>query len=128
MKKFLVLSVVVLLASCAPSKLTLNTNKGNDDNALKVQKSAVSENAFKIIPGKNRVTYTINDRKRLRGLTLAQAKEKVLAEAVIEYNCAVIMDPNYSYDIKPFAGVQRITVSGYPAHYDFEVTDNEVDK
>lgn len=118
MKKLLFLLMMVLpLISCG-SRRTLNTNRSYDDNSLKVQKSAVSQNAFKIIPSSKRISYTISDRKKLKGLTLEQAKEKVLAEAIMYNNCALIVEPNYIYDLKG-KKVTKIIVMGFPANYDF---------
>ena len=51
-----------------------------------------------------------------------EAEEKVLQEAVIANNCALIVEPNYMYDMKG-KNVIRITVVGYPGHYDFGKDD-----
>lgn len=122
MKKinFLYLALLALSLSSCGSKKTVATNKVYDDNSLKIQKAAAATNQFKIIAGEQRIEpYTISDRKRLKGLTLQEAKEKVLQEAVIARNCAMIVEPNYSYDMKG-KNVVRITVVGYPGNYNFE--------
>lgn len=119
MKKLLFLfAAVIVLTSCG-SKRSLNTNRNYDDNALKVQKVAVSQNAYKITPGSERIRPISLNRKQLKGLTLEQAKEKVLAKAVLENQCAMIVEPNFFFDLKG-KKVVNITVVGYPGYYDFE--------
>ena len=91
----------------------------SSENALKINKAAAAVNNYKIIVGAERIApYSIIDRKRLKGLTLEEAKDKVLQEAVIARGCAMIVEPNYSYDMKG-KKVTRITVVGYPGYYDF---------
>lgn len=113
----------LIMVSCG-SKKSLTNNRNYDDYGIKVQTTAVSQNAYKIKPSSKRVSYTIpdprnkKDKKRLKGLTLEEAKEKVLSEAIIEHKCALILQPNYSYDLKG-KKVVRITVYGYPAEYEF---------
>lgn len=124
MKKMMVFANAVLMAvafaSCGSNKAAVATNKGFDDNSLKIQKGASASNNYKIIAGQERIEpYTISDRKRLKGLTLPEAKEKVLQEAVIARGCAMIIEPNYSYDMKG-KNIVRITVVGYPGNYNFE--------
>ena len=109
------------------SKKTLTNNRIYDDNSLKIGKNATATNQYKIIVGKDRIKpYTIGndkkDRKRLKGLSRKEAEEKVLQEAVIANNCALIVEPNYMYDMKG-KNVVRITVVGYPGYYDFDKDD-----
>lgn len=114
------------MAGCA-SKSTLANNRVYDDNSLKIGKNASATNQYKIIVGKDRIKpYTIGvdkrDRKRLKGLTRREAEEKVLQEAVIANNCALIVEPNYMYDMKG-KNVVCITVVGYPGYYNFDKDD-----
>lgn len=112
--------MVIALASCGGKKAAVATNRVYDDNSLKIQKGASATNNYKIIAGQERIEpYTISERKRLKGLTLDEAKEKVLQEAVIARGCAMIIEPNYSYDMKG-KNIVRITVVGYPGNYNFE--------
>lgn len=124
MKNLLIIVFALLLVSCGSQKRSLSNNRNFDDYGVKVQTSAVSQNAYKIKPSTKRVSYTIpdpripKDSKRLKGLSLDQAKEKVLSEAIIAHNCALIVQPTYSYDMKG-KKVVRITIYGYPANYEF---------
>lgn len=112
------------LASCSTKRSSISTNRMYDDNSLKIQKNASASNNYTIKVEKERIKpYTINDKKKLKGLTLKEAQEKVLQEAVIQRGCAVIVEPNYMYDMKG-KKVRSITVVGYPGYYNFE-KDNE---
>ena len=107
------MTLVVTLSSCRSSKNV----SGN--NAINIGTRVIGENSYKIIVGEERIApYTINNRKQLKRLSLQEAKDKVLQEAVIARNCATIVEPNYSYDMKG-KKIVRITVVGYPGYYDF---------
>lgn len=107
------MTLVVSLSSCRSSKNV----SGN--NAINIGTRVIGENSYKIIVGEERIApYTINNRKQLKRLSLQEAKDKVLQEAVIARNCATIVEPNYSYDMKG-KKIVRITVVGYPGYYDF---------
>lgn len=107
------------MISCGSLKKTGNSNQTYDDNALKIEKGAVASNQYKIKVGTHRIIYSINDRKQLKGLSLQEAKDKVLAEAVMQNKCAMIVEPNFTYD-KKGKKIIRITVAGYPGDYNFE--------
>ncbi|MBQ6063397.1 MAG: hypothetical protein IJK87_07165 [Prevotella sp.] len=110
---FYVMVLTVCLSSCRSS----GNVSGN--NAISIGTRVVGENSYKIIVGEERIApYTINNRKQLKRLSLQEAKDKVLQEAVIARNCATIVEPNYSYDMKG-KKIIRITVVGYPGYYDF---------
>ena len=114
------LVVAFCMSSCSSHKAAQATNRMYDDNSLKIQKAASATNNYTIKVEKERIEpYTINDKKKLKGLTLKEAQEKVLQEAVIARGCAVIVEPNYMYDMKG-KKVRRITVVGYPGYYNFE--------
>jgi hypothetical protein len=53
---------------------------------------------------------------KLKKLNLEQAKDLALTEALIQYQCAVLFNPQYTYLTKGNK-VLRITVYGYPARY-----------
>ena len=115
-KILFVLCTAAFLVSLTSCRTSGNVN-GN--NAINIGTNVVGENRYKIIVGEERIApYTINNRKQLRRLNLQGAKDKVLQEAVIARNCATIVEPNYSYDMKG-KHIIRITVVGYPGYYDF---------
>lgn len=53
---------------------------------------------------------------KLKGLSLKEAENLVLREAVMQHNCALIFNPQYKY-ILSRKRVMRITVYGFPASY-----------
>lgn len=117
MKHLISFVCVATLAACLSSCRSSGNVSGN--NAISIGTSVVGENRYKIIVGEERIApYTINNRKQLKRLSLQEAKDKVLQEAVIARNCATIVEPNYSYDMKG-KKIVRITVVGYPGYYDF---------
>lgn len=117
MKHLISFVCVAALAACLSSCRSSGNISGN--NAISIGTSVVGENHYKIIVGEERIApYTINNRKQLKRLSLQEAKDKVLQEAVIARNCATIVEPNYSYDMKG-KKIVRITVVGYPGYYDF---------
>lgn len=137
MKKLSIIGGVVLAAAlvtgCA-SKATVANNRIYDDNSLKIGKKATATNQYKIIVGEERVRFdygTANNddyklrkmqTKRLKKLSRKEAEELVLQEAVIELGCALIVEPNYKYDMRG-KKVVGITVVGYPGKYDFGKDD-----
>ena len=117
MKKTLLFACAAALAVSLSSCRSSGNVSGN--NAISIGTSVIGENHYKIIVGEERIApYTINNRKQLKRLSLQEAKDKVLQEAVIARNCATIVEPNYSYDMKG-KKIVRITVVGYPGYYDF---------
>ncbi len=117
MKRTFLFICAAALLCCLSSCRSSGNVSGN--NAISIGTSVVGENHYKIIVGEERIApYTINDRKQLKRLTLQEAKDKVLQEAVIARNCATIVEPNYSYEMKG-KKIVRITVVGYPGYYDF---------
>lgn len=117
MKHLISFVCVAALSVCLSSCRSSGNVSGN--NAISIGTSVVGENHYKIIVGEERIApYTINNRKQLKRLSLQEAKDKVLQEAVIARNCATIVEPNYSYDMKG-KKIVRITVVGYPGYYDF---------
>lgn len=108
-----------LLSSCSHSKSTAS-NRVVDENSLRINKGASAANNYTIKIGEQRIKpYTINDKKKLKGLTLEQAQKKVLQEAVFASECAMIVEPNYIYEQKG-RKIKSITVVGYPGYYNFE--------
>lgn len=67
------------------------------------------------------ISYTIDvstpdGRLKLNKLSLAQASELALVEAIMANQCATLFNPQYTHLVKG-GKVLRITVYGYPARY-----------
>jgi hypothetical protein len=117
MKRIILFFCTAAFIACLSSCRSSGNVSGN--NAISIGTNVVGENRYKIIVGEERIApYTINNKKQLKRLNLQEAKDKVLQEAVIARNCATIVEPNYSYDMKG-KKIVRITVVGYPGYYDF---------
>jgi len=53
---------------------------------------------------------------KLRGLSLREAEELVLREAVIKSKCALLFNPQYTH-VKKGKRILRVRVYGFPAVY-----------
>ncbi len=67
------------------------------------------------------VSYTIDistpeGAAKLKKLTLAEAEDLALTEALIKYNCAQIINPQFT-NLMNGKRILRITVFGFPARY-----------
>lgn len=118
MKKLLTLiSAVLCLASCSTYRGGTNTN-----NAYLAPNTVVNSfNEYEMEISPDPITYTIDistpeGKMMLNKLSLKQAQEKVLTEAIIANKCAMIVNPQYSNLMKG-KRVLRITVAGFPAKY-----------
>lgn len=67
------------------------------------------------------VKYTIDvstseGRLKLNNLSLAEAEQLALVEAIIANNCATLFNPQYTH-LKKGKRILRVTVYGFPARY-----------
>jgi hypothetical protein len=74
------------------------------------------------------ITYTIDistveGRVKLNGLSLAEAEQLALVEALMKYNCATLFNPQYTH-LKKGKKIYRVTVFGFPARYKRTETTN----
>lgn len=118
MKKLLTLvSAVLCLAGCSTYRGGTNTN-----NAYLAPNTVVNSfNEYDMEISPDPITYTIDistpeGKMMLNKLSLKEAQEKVLTEAIIANKCAMIVNPQYSNLMKG-KRVLRITVAGFPAKY-----------
>jgi hypothetical protein len=105
------------LFSCATQKN--GSDNKNASNTLKANLTSYNELTMDL--ASDPVLYTIDvttpaGELKLRKLSLSQAKDLALTEALIQYQCAVLFNPQYTYLTKGNK-VLRITVYGYPARY-----------
>ena len=91
-------------------------------NAYQTPKTSINSfNDYDLDIASEGITYTIDistpeGRTRLKGLSLREAEELVLTEAIIKYNCALLVNPQYT-NLTRGKNVLRITVFGFPAKY-----------
>lgn len=117
MRKLFPLVVIMLtLSACSPKMTSRALNAYTT-----VQTTNVSYNPMTMVLDSEPITYTIDistqsGRAKLKGLSLDEAYDLVLVEAVIANKCATIFQPQYTNLMKK-GNVLRVTVYGYPARY-----------
>lgn len=67
------------------------------------------------------ITYSIDvsteaGRMKLKNLSLEEARDLALLEAIMANKCATIFQPQYTH-LKHKGSVLRVTLYGYPARY-----------
>lgn len=114
----IVLSIfVILFASCSVSKTGAHSN--NAYQAPRTYIESMNDYALDVDP--NGVSYTIDistpeGASKLNKISLAEAENLALTEAVIKYNCAMLINPQFT-NLMNGKRVLRITVFGFPARY-----------
>lgn len=114
---FTLLILLFLMSSCISTKSGTRTA-----NAYQTPKTSINSfNDYDLDIASEGITYTIDistpeGRRRLKGLSLREAEELVLTEAIIKYNCALLVNPQYT-NLTRGKNVLRITVFGFPAKY-----------
>ena len=120
MRYYLLSAVAVILlgvlSACSPKMSTLKLNAYTT-----VSNYNVSYNELTMDLDKNPITYTIDistesGRMKLRNLSLDEACDLALVEAIMANKCATIFQPQYTHLVQR-GKVLRITVYGYPARY-----------
>lgn len=114
---FVLLILSLSISSCISTKSGSRTS-----NAYQTPKTSINSfNDYDLDIASEGITYTIDistpeGRTRLKGLSLREAEELVLTEAIIKYNCALLVNPQYT-NLTRGKNVLRITVFGFPAKY-----------
>lgn len=106
------------LSGCGTSARTA-AHSNNAYQAPKTYINSMNDYALDVEP--QGITYTIDistpeGAAKLDKLSLAEAENLALTEAVIKYNCAMIVNPQFTNLMKD-KRVLRITVFGFPARY-----------
>lgn len=114
---FVLLILSLSISSCISTKSGSRTS-----NAYQTPKTSINSfNDYDLDIASEGITYTIDistpeGRTRLKGLSLREAEELVLTEAIIKYNCALLVNPQYT-NLTRGKNVLRITIFGFPAKY-----------
>ncbi len=108
--------ILFTVSSCSPK---ISTRKLNAYTT--VAPNNVSYNRFTMDLDPNPITYTIDisteaGRTKLMNLSLDEACDLALIEAIMANQCATLFQPQYTHLIKQ-GKVLRVTVYGYPARY-----------
>ncbi len=108
--------VTVSLNSCRTS------SGGGGKNAELISDTNIkADEEFDVVLAETPIEYIIDitteaGTAKLRGLTLQQAENLALREAIIKNKCASIHQPQYTHVMKG-KKVVRIRVYGFPAYY-----------
>lgn len=120
MRNYLLSALVVILlvglTACSPK---ISTRKLNAYTT--VSNYNVSYNKLTMDLDDEPITYTIDisteaGRMKLRNLSLDEACDLALVEAIMANKCATIFQPQYTHLVQK-GKVLRVTLYGYPARY-----------
>lgn len=122
MKRFLYIAAIGLasmsyLLSCSTAKTRSHSRNAYHIPVTQVQ----SKNDYALDVAPDGVSYTIDistpeGATKLNKISLAEAEELALTEAVMKYNCAMLVNPQFT-NLMNGKKVLRITVFGFPARY-----------
>lgn len=113
----ILLMSVFAISSCSTTKSGTRTSNAYNTPTTDIK----SFNDYDLIVSSEGITYTIDistpeGRAKLNGISLKEAEKLALTEAVIKYNCAMLVNPQYT-NLTKGNRVLRITVFGFPAKY-----------
>ena len=108
----------IVVSSCGSS---IYSGTGGTDTGMSVYATGRSANDYDLVPVGDRITYTIDistpeGQQKLKGISLAAAKQLAEVEASRKYNCDRLIDPRFDY-LKNGKRILRITVDGRPGNY-----------
>lgn len=108
---------VLFISSCRTAKSGSRSNNAYQTPTTHIQ----SDNLYDLEVSSEGVSYTIDvstpeGKVKLNKLSLKEAENLALTEAVIKYNCALLVNPQFTNLMKG-KQVLRITVYGFPAKY-----------
>ena len=106
-----------LISSCSTAKTGAHSNNAYRAPATYIE--SMNDYALDVDP--EGVSYTIDistpeGASKLNKISLAEAENLALTEAVIKYNCAMLVNPQFT-NLMRGKRVLRITVFGFPARY-----------
>ena len=131
MRKILVILITVMVVLCPSCRSKKDATKGltythssgsKSKNASKTPWTEItSDNVAEMEISKNGISYTIDistpeGQLKLKGIKQEDAEELALTEAVIANNCAMLINPQYTF-LKEGKDMLRVTVYGFPAYY-----------
>ncbi len=117
MKKLLIIIVVLCIVSCSSYRGGSNSN-----NAYIAPNTVVNSfNEYDMDVSSEPFTYTIDistpeGKMKLNKISLREAEQLVLTEAVAASKCAMLVNPQFT-NLRKGKRVLRITVYGFPAKY-----------
>lgn len=120
-KLFFILSLYITITVTFISCNTVKTGSYSR-NAYHIPATYIqSDNDYALDVSSEGVSYTIDistpeGAAKLNKISLSDAENLALTEAVIKYNCAMLVNPQFT-NLRNGKKVLRITVFGFPARY-----------
>ena len=107
----------MLITACSTTRRGVNQRNASQTPYTRIN----SFNEYDLEVASEGITYTIDistpeGRMKLNKLKLHEAENLALTEAVMKYNCATLVNPQYT-NLMRGKKVLRITVYGFPAKY-----------
>ena len=122
MKIYTIIAVCLTICTLSFSSCSTVKSGAYSNNAYQTPKTKiVSNNDYDLNVSPNSITYTIDistpeGKAKLNNLSLKEAENLALTEAVIKHGCALLVNPQFTNLMKG-KRVLRITVHGFPAKY-----------
>lgn len=122
MKRKLLIAVSIILTAWSFSACNTVFSGANQRNASQTPQTRITSfNEYDLEVSNESISYTIDistpeGRMKLNKLKLREAENLALTEAVMKYNCAMLVNPQYTNLMKG-KKILRITVYGFPAKY-----------
>lgn len=121
MKKVLLTALVITLAAFGFESCRSFSGALSENAHIAPRTSVTSFNEYDLNVSGQSVTYTIDisttdGASKLKGLSLKEAQNLALTEAVMKNNCAMLINPQYTH-LNKGKRILRITVFGFPAYY-----------
>ena len=117
---FIAIVGVLAVVSCGGVRDEVSGSTSNN-SYIAPTTSVSSYNSYDLEVSEESVSYTIDistpeGKTKLRNLSLREAEQLALTEAVVVNKCAMIINPQYTH-LKKGDRVLRVTVYGFPAKY-----------
>ena len=115
---------IIITLFCVAALYSCSSVRGGSSsyNAYIAPNTKVNSfNEYDLDISQNAITYTIDistpeGQMKLNKLSLKEAQQLALTEAVAKNNCAMIVNPQYTH-LKKGKRILRVTVYGFPAKY-----------
>lgn len=109
--------LIPIISSCTTTKTGAHSNNAYRAPATYIE--SMNDYALDVDP--EGISYTIDistpeGASKLNKISLKEAENLALTEAVIKYNCAMLVNPQFT-NLMNGKRVLRITVFGFPARY-----------
>lgn len=120
----LIISILIGLSSCSPKPqpqypVGIHTREINSMSTLTPQLKSLNELDYDF--DETPITYVIDistqeGRAKLKNISVQEAYDLALIEAIMKYKCANIFHPQFTH-LEKDGQVLRVTLYGFPARY-----------